>query len=405
MKTPNRFRFVLLMGAVLGLLLAACNTTPPPAETRNLTVNVTGNGSVVSDPAGIDTDASQVHAFAKDAVVELTATADAGWQFDSWTGACAAEASNVCDVTMDVARTTTAVFTEIIVPPTKHTLTVAFVGDGSGTVTSTDTLVNCDGSGTCEVEYDEGTAVTLQATADAGTTFVSWDQACSGTGDCDVTLDADTFVVVVFALDTSIVAHTGAVLASEDDAEEFLTDVNPTNLAGTTRTTSGDLDLLYDDATGYPVGSVASEQIVGLRFDGVAVPTGAYIVSATITFTGAADSSADPVTMVFHGEASATPASYTGGPSNTDISSRATTTASVSWDAPVFNTDVEAASADLSAIVAEIIDLAGWTSGNAMAFVVSAPAGQTAFRLAYAFDDAANAPAVLTIEYYVPPIS
>lgn len=79
-----------------------------------LTVNRTGNGRVLSSPAGIDCGAICAADFLSGAAVTLTATPDAGWTFQGWSGACSG--SGACTVTMDTAKTVGAAF--LPPPPT-----------------------------------------------------------------------------------------------------------------------------------------------------------------------------------------------------------------------------------------------------------------------------------------------
>lgn len=77
--------------------------------TFGLDVNVVGNGSVVSDPAGIDCpDAACSHAFVENTPVQLTATPEIDWQFAGWSGDCSG--TGTCDVTMSAAHAITATF-------------------------------------------------------------------------------------------------------------------------------------------------------------------------------------------------------------------------------------------------------------------------------------------------------
>jgi uncharacterized repeat protein (TIGR02543 family) len=78
----------------------------------------------------------------------------------------------------------------------QYTLTVSRSGMGSGTVTSSPAGINC-GSG-CSAAYNQGTVVTLTATASAGSTFQGWSGGCSGTGVCSVTMNANVTVTANF---------------------------------------------------------------------------------------------------------------------------------------------------------------------------------------------------------------
>jgi List-Bact-rpt repeat protein len=64
------------------------------------------------------------------------------------------------------------------------TVSVQKAGEGSGTVTSSLAGINC--GATCVSQFQEGTTVSLNAAADAGSVFAGWSGACSGTAACFV---------------------------------------------------------------------------------------------------------------------------------------------------------------------------------------------------------------------------
>ncbi|MDE2180609.1 MAG: hypothetical protein KGJ40_07160, partial [candidate division NC10 bacterium] len=74
------------------------------------------------------------------------------------------------------------------------TLTVTKAGTGSGTVTSSPAGINC--GSTCSGSFASGTAVTLTATADAGSTFAGWSGDCNGSG--QVTMNANKSCTATF---------------------------------------------------------------------------------------------------------------------------------------------------------------------------------------------------------------
>src|SRR5436190_1603714 len=77
-------------------------------------------------------------------------------------------------------------------------LTVSTAGTGTGTVSSSDGLINSC-SGTCTATYNSGTSVTLTATPDAGSIFTGW-TGCDTVLDttCTVSMSASRSVTATF---------------------------------------------------------------------------------------------------------------------------------------------------------------------------------------------------------------
>lgn len=145
--------------------------------TLSVTKAGTGAGSVSSNLVGIACGTDCNEAFITGTVVTLTASPDPGSIFVSWGGN--ADCSDGV-VTMDVAKTCRATFNF-------PRLTVTKAGTGIGTVTSTPTGISCGAD--CSENYQADTVVTLTATPDPGSIFVSW----GGNADCSdgiVTMDA-----------------------------------------------------------------------------------------------------------------------------------------------------------------------------------------------------------------------
>jgi len=93
--------------------------------------------------------------------------------------------------------------------PQTFGLAVVRAGTGSGTVTSTPAGITCGTS--CSGNYASGTAVTLTATAAAGSTFSGWTGGgCAGTGSCVVTVTATTTVTATFDAPTLALTVTKA---------------------------------------------------------------------------------------------------------------------------------------------------------------------------------------------------
>jgi endo-1,4-beta-xylanase len=81
--------------------------------------------------------------------------------------------------------------------PASYGLTVNRAGTGSGTVNGPG--ISC--GGTCSASFAAGTAVTLTAAADGGSSFTGWTGACSGTdATCVVTMTATGAVTATFDL-------------------------------------------------------------------------------------------------------------------------------------------------------------------------------------------------------------
>lgn len=90
------------------------------------------------------------------------------------------------------------------------TLSVVGAGTGSGTVTSSPKGIKCGSD--CSESYAPGTAVTLTAKPDRGSTFAGWSGACSGTGACTVSMTAARSVIATFTTAAGTGAAAGADL-------------------------------------------------------------------------------------------------------------------------------------------------------------------------------------------------
>ncbi len=163
-----------------------------------------------------------------------------------------------------------------------------------------------------------------------------------------------------------------------DDAEQFGSSVD---------TIDTDLDLGFDSET-------SSNQTVAVRFQGVDVPQGATITSATLDFF-AQGTSTGTASFTIKGIDEDDVATFAA--STDDISSRSTTSAAVTWAVEDWTTSGERyATDDISTIVQEIVGRGGWSSGNNMAFVVETGTGS---RIADSYNsDPARGPR-LTITY------
>lgn len=183
----------------LGLLLSACggggtdDGEPAPPGSPTLTVNVSGSGRVLSQPAGIDCGRDCLQAYAVGTDVRLTASSAVGQRFSGWGGACTGT-SNACVVSMDASRTVTAAFNPI--PPSSFTLTVGV--SGNGRVVSQPAGIDCGVD--CREDLASGTRVVLTALPFDGQVLTGWGGACAGAAtSCSVTMDQARSVSVLFA--------------------------------------------------------------------------------------------------------------------------------------------------------------------------------------------------------------
>ncbi len=144
------------------------------------------------------------------------------------------------------------------------------------------------------------------------------------------------------------------VKAGTDDAEERQSD-------GHMALSGWDLELGDDGPT---------IQWVGLRFQDLAIPRGADITRAYVTFS-AADVNTEPANMTFHAQAADDAPAFAGRYS--DLSSRPSTFNWVRWEDVPSWTSVHATydSPDLSDLIEEITGRPGWRWGNAVVLTIT----------------------------------
>ncbi|BDD05217.1 hypothetical protein AUTU_27000 [Aureibacter tunicatorum] len=155
------------------------------------------------------------------------------------------------------------------------------------------------------------------------------------------------------------------VSTGNDDAEEAQ--------SGAMYLNSSDLELVYDTHQS------AGNQHVGIRFNNHQIPAGAQIEEAYIQFTVDETKYSSGVLSIYgHDTDNASTFTSTSG----NISGRAKTSATVSWNPPSWSS-VGAAGADqrtpeLKAIVQEIVDRSGYATNNSIAFIINGSGVRTA---------------------------
>ncbi|MFO7691655.1 MAG: InlB B-repeat-containing protein, partial [Vicinamibacterales bacterium] len=116
--------------------------------------------------------------FASSTPITITATADTGYAFTGWGGACSGT-STTTTVAVDSAKTCTAAFALSGSAPTAYALAVS-PAPLNGTVSGGGLTCGAGGA-VCQVVVASGTSVTLTATSTSGYSFTSWGGSCSGT--------------------------------------------------------------------------------------------------------------------------------------------------------------------------------------------------------------------------------
>ncbi|MFT6733319.1 MAG: hypothetical protein ACJAS9_001504 [Polaribacter sp.] len=169
----------------------------PEPETFTLTLSKTGNGTISSDPSGLDCGNSCNADFALNTSVTLTAVASSGYVFDRWTGACSG--SNDCSVSMNANKSVNAVFNE---ESSYQDYTLSVVVNGSGNVNSSPSGINCGSD--CSELYPENSQIDLTASPNAGWMFNGWSGSCSGQSSCTVTMNANKTVTATYIVETEI---------------------------------------------------------------------------------------------------------------------------------------------------------------------------------------------------------
>ena len=179
---------------------------------------------------------------------------------------------------------------------------------------------------------------------------------------------------------------TERISESGNDAEEYVS-------TGAVDITSSDLEIMHEFS-----GSSLSEQLIGLRW-ALDIPNGAKIENAFITFTTEGLSPVDVVDMTFRCENVDNSLIFT--TLNSDISNRTLTTAVVEWNAiPRWLTlGEEHDSPDIKSLIQEVVNRAGWSSGNSLAVIMQSANGETGDREAESYDGNPTLAALITITY------
>jgi Divergent InlB B-repeat domain/FG-GAP-like repeat len=165
-------------------------------QTFTLSVNVVkaitsagpGNGTVTSNPAGINCGSDCSESYNGGTSVALSAIPATGSIFSGWSGSGCSTGS----VTMNNSRNCTATFNAE--PVQTFGLSVAKTGTGKGTVTSSPAGINCGSD--CSQSYTGGVVVALSVIPAAGSVFSGWSGSGCSTG--AVTMNASRSCTAIF---------------------------------------------------------------------------------------------------------------------------------------------------------------------------------------------------------------
>jgi VCBS repeat-containing protein len=199
-------------------------------------------------------------------------------------------------------------------------------------------------------------------------------RANDGTADSNVA----TVSLTVNAVGGAPIIEAVRVEASSDDAEE--------EESGAMDLNSSDLELVLE----------ASNQTVGMRFNGIDIPQGATVSKAYIQFQ-TDETNSEATSLSLQGEATDNALTFVDTDGN--ITSRGRTTAAVSWTPVPWTTRGEAGpnqqTPDIAAVIQEIVNRPGWSSGNSLVIIITG----SGKRVAESYNgDQAGAP-LLHLEY------
>ncbi|MEX2534115.1 MAG: Ig-like domain-containing protein [Trueperaceae bacterium] len=179
-------------------------------ESFLLSVDVTGlgNGTVTSNPSGINCGTDCNEAFKDGTSVTLTASEGPGSRFTGWGDGACSGSSPTCVVNMNSDKVVRANFELTTFP-----LSYSREGEGQGTITLSPMGAGC-GDGCQSYTYDQN--VVLTAVEAEGSDFAGWSGDCSGNEPvCDVDMTEARSVVARFETEPPVVEHELTVAVTE----------------------------------------------------------------------------------------------------------------------------------------------------------------------------------------------
>ncbi|KAA1247028.1 fibronectin type III domain-containing protein [Aquimarina sp. RZ0] len=159
---------------------------------------------------------------------------------------------------------------------------------------------------------------------------------------------------------------------------------------------SSDLELVYDSHND------AGNQIVGLRFNSIALPKNATITNAYIQFTADEDNSADAALEIsLHNSSNSSAFS-----SSNNVSGRSVFSSKVNWNPSSWSSNQSGSaqrSPNLKNMVQRLVNKSNWRSGNSASFIIRgigiSLTNTSAKRVADSYEGGANKAARLVVDY------
>ena len=180
------------------------STTPTTTTVTQFTLAVTAaEGGGVSSTGGTYDNGTSV---------SITATPNEGYEFVGWNGTDMS--SSTITITLTANTTIEALFSQVSTTTTVTQFTLAVSASNGGTVST-------EGG-----DFEEGTEVTITATANAGYRFTGWEGSDSTSESLTVTLNSDqTYqalfeLIPVYTLSVTALAEGGTVSTEGGDFEE-----------------------------------------------------------------------------------------------------------------------------------------------------------------------------------------
>jgi uncharacterized repeat protein (TIGR02543 family) len=245
--------------------------TSETADHHTLTLTTVGQGKVTQHPAE--------GPYPNGTLVELTALADPGWTFATWSGDVTGS-TNPEVLTMDEDKMVTATFT-----PDEYTVTVTTIGSGT-IITSPD-----------QTTYHYGDVLTLTAVAEPGWRFIEWTGDVIGSANpASITIMGDTAVTATFTDDYVLtITSVGGGAVTQDPDQAYYTD-------GTVITLTAEADPGWT-FTGWSGDVTDSGNPASLTMDGDKTVTATFTpekYTLTVHTVGSGSINADPHHPTYH---------------------------------------------------------------------------------------------------------